>query len=151
MSNPDIQIIDCEAKHIREMAEKMDDRTAETALRLGMAPNKALWKSYKQSLYCKAAFINGKLAAIWGLGGVLFGEKGLPWLVLSPEADEYPMRVAFVYRQELKKMAKMFPVLEDFVDESHEKAVRMLELMGFKTKERIIKNDMTLLRTERIA
>lgn len=151
MANPDINIVNTEPQHIRMMAGCMHQRIADTALRLGIAPHKALWRSYKESIICLTAFINGEIAAIWGIGGTLFGEIGHPWLVLSPEADDYPMRVAFIYKKELQKMAKMFPVLEDFVDESHEKAVRMLELMGFKMTERITVGDVNLRRAERVA
>lgn len=152
MENPEIYICDAEAKHIRQMSTTMDSRTAETALRLGITPGKALWRSYKESLFCRAAFINGKLTAIWGLGGVMFGEVGKPWLVMTPEANDYPFKVAFIYKRELKKMATMFPVLEDYVDETHKKAVRMLELMGFKMDgEKLTIGDVNLLRAERRA
>src|SRR6185312_15187362 len=114
MTNLEITTVDTIPSHIREMADKMHAETAQTALKMGVSPHKALWNSYKKSLICKTIFIDGKIAAIFGLAGSLFGEIGQPFLVMTPEVDEYPMRVAFVYRRELKKMAEMFPVLEDY-------------------------------------
>lgn len=152
MHNPEITIVDSTPEHIRLMAECMHARIAETALKLGVSPKKALWHSYKQSITCKTAFINDSIAAIWGLGGNLYGEIGQPWLVLAPTADDHPFRVAFIYRKELKKMHEIFPILEDYVDESHAKAVRMLELMGFTFDEAVIeRGNVRLRRAERSA
>lgn len=132
MTQPDIQILDTAPEHLRLMASTMSADTAETALKLGMSVNQALWKSFKMSIYCKTAFINGKIAAIWGVGGSPFSDIAFPWLVMSDEAGEKPFKVAFIYRQELKKMQELFPTLVDYVNEKNEKAIRMLELMGFK-------------------
>lgn len=150
--NPEITIVETRPEHIRMMAESMHERTSSTALRIGVSPRKALWRSYKQSIICRTAFINGKIAAVWGLAGTLMGETGYPWLVMAPVADDYPFKVAFIYRQELKRMQGMFPVLEDFVDETHDKAIRLLELMGFTIgTERIQAGEVVLRRAERVA
>lgn len=152
MGNPEIIIVDTKPEHLREMAGKMHANISSTVLRLGVSPKKALWKSFKTSLICRTAFINGEIAAIWGLGGEMMGDVGLPWLILAPAADDYPMRVAFAYRRELEKMQRMFPLLIDLVDETNEKAVRMLELMNFKiSKERFTVNDVNLRKAERRA
>lgn len=150
MHNPDIQIIETIAAHIREMAVSMKSDAAETALKLGMTPGQALWRSFKQSLYSKSAFIDGKLAAIWGIGGQLFSDTGLPWLIMTPDAEDYPFRVAFIFRKELKKMQELYPVLEDYVGENNDKAARMLALMGFEiSKNKIPLGDMVMHRAER--
>src|ERR1700744_4738433 len=119
MHNPDIKIIDTIPAHIRELSINMKSDSAETALKLGMTPGQALWRSYKQSIYCKSAFIDGKLCAIWGLGGELYGEIGLPWLIMTEDVEQYPFRVAFIYKRELKKMLELFPCVEDYVDENN--------------------------------
>ncbi len=150
MTSPEIIIIDTIPEHLREMAGKMHSNIAETALKLGMPAHKALWRSYKQSLICKTAFIDGEIAAIFGIGGNIMCEIGLPWLVLSPASDNHPFRIAFRYRKELENMQKMFPVLQDYVDETNEKAIRMLELMGFKVSKNVVKiNDVGLRMAER--
>lgn len=152
MTNPEIIVIDTISAHIREMSSAMHAETAETARKLGMEPHKALWHSYRKSLICRSIFIDGKIAAIFGIGGVMLGEVGQPFLVMTPEVDEYPMRVAFAYKRELRKMAEMFPVLEDYIDETNEKGIGMLKLMGFKiSKNKIPLGDAVLLHAERRA
>src|SRR4051812_24397056 len=101
---PNITITDTAPYHLREMAESMQADSAETAYKMGMTPLKALWDSYRRSIICKSAFIDGKLAAIWGVSGNMLSETGYPWLVLTPETQQYPMRVWFRYRKEINKM-----------------------------------------------
>lgn len=152
MTNPEITTLDTTPRHIRDMAEVMQAQSAEVARKMGSEPRKLLWQSYKRSFMCKSIFINGEIAAIFGISGVLFGEVGQPWLILSDEVNDYPFKVAFVYKKELEKFQHMFPVLEDYVDASNGKAIRMLELMKFDvSKNTIAFGDATLRRAERRA
>lgn len=148
-----IEVVDATPEHIRLLAADMKEEDAETTILLGSTPYKALWKAYRTSLFKKAAFINGKIAAMWGVAGTYLGEKGYPWLLMSHAADEYPFRVAFCYRQELKKMLELFPVLEDWVHVGNTKSLRMLELMGFKmsSPQPLGKDGAMLVRAEKRA
>lgn len=152
MHTPDIKILDTTAAHIRDMAATMHPDSAETALKLGVTPGQALWRSFRQSIYCKSAFIDGKIAAIWGLGGELYGNIGKAWLIVTEDVEEHPFKVAFIYRSELRKMQELYPVLEDYLDENNEKSARMLKIMGFEiSKNKIPLGDAVLLRAERRA
>lgn len=150
MPVPNIETVETTPLHLRMMSEAMESASAETAVKMGLTPLKALWSSYRQSIICKSAFIDGKLAAIWGVSGSMFGDTGRVWLVLTPETQQYPFRVAFRYRKEINKMLDMFPILEEYVPEGNEKSIRMLELMGFKvSKNRIPLRDEVFRRAER--
>lgn len=138
MANPEITIEKTTAHHIGEMAKVMQNQTADIARKMGCDPKRLLWQSYRRSFMCKTVFINGKIAAIFGISGVLYGEVGQPWLIMSDDVNAYPFKVAFIYRRELEKFQSMFPVLEDYVDETNEKAIRMLELMKFNVSKNII-------------
>lgn len=152
MKSPEITIIDTIPIHLRLMAEAMTDDSAETAQKMGSTPLKALWYSYRSSLICKTAFIDGNIAAIWGCAGEVFGETGKPWLVLTPEIQQYPMRIAFRYKKELKKMNEIFSTLEEYVPENNEKSIRLLTLMGFKVSKNMVQvGEEKFLRAERIA
>lgn len=149
---PEINIIDTAPWHLRDMATAMQSDSAETARKTGMTPLKALWDSYRRSIICKSAFINGKLAAIWGVEGTVMAEIGRPFLIMTPETQEYPMRVWFRYRKEINKMLEMFPCLEEYVPETNEKSIRMLEIMGFHvSKNKIPIGDEVFRRAERRA
>lgn len=130
-----IAIVNTCPYHLRELAEAMSADSKEVASGLGYTPLKALWYSYRNSLYCKTGLIEEKVAAIWGLSGAMLAETGRPWLILSPEVKKHPLRIAFIYRKELNNMLKLFSILEEFVPEDNEDSIRMLELMGFKVSK----------------
>ena len=137
---------------LREMAEAMTADSKDVAERLGFTPLKALWKSYRNSLYCKTGLIDGKIAAIWGISGTMLAETGRPWLILSPEVNKNPIRVSFIYRKELNNMLKLFPVLEEWCPADNEPSIRMLELMGFKiNKNKLPVGNVEYYRAERRA
>jgi hypothetical protein len=150
MTQPTITISKTTPMDLRAMSEAMSEDSKDTAIRTGYTPLKLLWYSYRRSLMCRTAFIDGKLAAIWGIYGKVFSGIGQPWLIMTPETEEYPMRVAFRYRKELRKFQEMFPILEDYVDETNEKSLRMLELMGFKISKNLTQlGDVKMRRAER--
>lgn len=150
MDSPEIVIVETTPIHIALMAESMDAKLATTALKLGMSPKKALWVSYRQSIISMTALIDGRVAAMWGIAGTIFSDVGRPWLILSPEVEDHPFRVCFRYRKELNKFQNMFPCLEEYVESSNKKAIRLLELMGFKvSKNEIPLGDAVFRRAER--
>lgn len=146
-----VEVVDTLPEHIRELADNVSPADIEMAKRIGIKPMKGLWKSYRRSLYSRTMLINGEILAIWGLVGVCLGGKGYPWLITSPVAEEYPFKIAFRYRQELKEMLQYFPVLVEIADTKHEKSLRMLKLMGFTFGEMMPygKNGELFIRAEK--
>jgi len=134
----EITIVETVPVHLRLMASAMSGDCTAVAENMGYTPLKALWQSYRNSLICRTAFIESRIAAIWGISGTIFGDVGHPWLIMTPETQKHPMRVAFRYRKELNNMLNMFPILEEFVPCDNNQSIRLLELMGFKVDKNII-------------
>lgn len=153
MSNPAIEILDATPVHVRMLSQKLKTEEISSADALGMTPHAGLWQAYRKSLKKKTAFIDGEIAAMWGVAGVYLGTVGKPWLVLSPAVDEYPFRMIFCYRKELTDMLKLFPKLEEWVDVRNEKSVRLLEIMGFEFDKPIPmgRNGELFMRAEKCA
>lgn len=150
MNDPIITIKKTNPLHLRLMSNAMSADSIEVAKGLGTTPLRALWASYRKSLYCKSFFINDKIAAICGLSGSIFSDTARPWLVLTAEIREYPLRVAFCYRRELNEMQKMFEILEEYAPDDNKASIRMLELMNFKvSKNKIVVGDVVYRRAER--
>lgn len=134
-NNPIITVCITTPSHIRSLGENLRDSDIERARKLGIPAHRALWRSYRESLICKTIFINDHVAAIWGCVGSPLGQTGKPWMIMSPATDKYPMRVAFRYRKELRDMLTYFSKLEDWVDVSNHKALKLLHILGFKFGE----------------
>lgn len=130
-----IEIVPALPTHIRIMAKQMKQSDIEISKRFGRNPYKALRQVYRQSLYSKAAFVNGKLVAVWGLLGTYLGEEGRPWSLMSDEITNYPYKVLSFYRKEMQEMLQLFPMLVDMVEIDNTKVLRTLKIMGFTFSE----------------
>lgn len=137
-----ITVANTRPEHIRALGVNLRERDIVAASKFKIPPHRALWRVYKSSLISKTVFVDGKVAAIFGLGGTFLGRNGSPWFVASPLVEDYPMKLAFRYRSELKNMLKYFPVLEDWVDVQDKKTIRLLEILGFKFEEEKMMNDV---------
>ena len=130
--NPVIMVVDTMPEYVRTLGTNLRERDISIANRVGIAPHRALWRIYKKSLLCKTVFLGDEVVAIWGVAGTFLGKTGRPWFIASPSVDDYPMKLAFRYRSELRNMLKYFPILEDWVEVSDKKTIRLLEIIGFK-------------------
>lgn len=130
---PSIEIVPSEAKHVMQLAATLREADAREMTVLGLDPRKILWNSYRRSIMRKTAFVDGEIAAMWGVAGSPLGYTGQPYLVTGKAVLKIsPIAFSRVYRRELAEMRKIFPVLENYVDATYNGAVRMLELAGFR-------------------
>jgi len=132
---PVITVVDTLSEHIQELGRNLRDRDIKMAEIAGLLPHRALWRVWRRSLMCKTAFLDNEVVAIWGVMGTFLGRMGKPWLVCAPEAEDFPMKLVFRYRSELRNMLKYFLILEDWVLESDKKTIRLMEILGFKFEE----------------
>lgn len=128
-----VEIVDSVPEHVQMAGRNLRAADAREATVLGLEPHKLLWRSYKTSIVRRTALVDGEVAAMWGLCGVLFGRTGCPWLVTTLAAERVrPLVFARIYKGELAKMFAMFPNLENYVDSSYSTAIRLLKMNGFQ-------------------
>lgn len=130
-----IEVVQTTSDHVIALKDNIREQDACEISKFGISVRKALWRSYKNAIYTKTVVIDGEVAAIWGLGGVVLGEKGNPWLLTAPLVEKHFMPLVLLYRNEVREMLEYFPILENHVDAAYTKSVRLLELMGFTLDE----------------
>lgn len=135
IQEPTITVVETMPAHVRILGQNLRGRDIMIANKIGIPAHRALWRIYRKSLTCKTVFVGEEIVAIWGVTGTFLGRIGRPWFVASPFVEDYPTRLAFSYRRELKNMLKFFPVLEDWVSAEDRKTIRLLEILGFKFGE----------------
>lgn len=133
--DPIIIVVDALPEHVRVLGANQRARDMDMAKKIGIEPHRALWRLYKRSLLCKTVFVNEEIVAMFGVGGTFLAKKGQPWFIASPFVEDYPVKLAFRYRSEVKSMLKLFPVLEDLVCTDDTKTIRLLEILGFEFGE----------------
>lgn len=127
-----IEIVESTLTHVRELRKSLREGDKQEVLAIGSNPDKAVYYSYKNSVYRRTALVNGKVAAMWGVGGTPLGNLGRPYLLTSTVSEEVsPLAFARVYISEVRKMQRLFPILENFVDAYYHGAIRMLRISGF--------------------
>lgn len=128
-----IEIVNSLPEHIWPLCANMRDADKAEVQKLGLSPRLAVRSSFRNSMMCRTVLVDGEVAAMYGVVGTPMGLVGRPWM-LSAKASELKgaLPFAFLYRQEIKNMLKMFPMLENWVDAAYTESVRLLQLVGFK-------------------
>lgn len=130
-------IVPAQAEHLRQIAEGLREKDREEILRSGVSVNRALWRAYRNSILCKVAFIDGKIAAIWGLcvglrnDVSLMSDLGVPWLHTTAAIEAAPRAFVVEALRELRAMRQLRPQMESYVDAEYGQARRLLQMLGF--------------------
>lgn len=133
-----IEIIPATLLHVQELGRTMNEEHVLEYDGIGLKSHRALWRSWSKSIIRKTAIVDGEVAACWGCHGSFMGLLGRPWLVTSKVARNVnPHEFTRIYRREVREMLLIWPVLENFVDNSYIGAVKLLKLSGFSLDEPI--------------
>lgn len=137
-----ITLVPSELSHVRELSRTMRQNDKKEAQALGLIPHHALFYAYKHACFRRTALVDGRVAAMWGVVGTPLGLVGQPYLITGTECDKVsPVAFARIYINELQAMARIFPILENYVDAEYTGAVGMLELAGFTLSEEFVFHD----------
>lgn len=120
----------------------MRENDKKEARALGLIPHHALFYAYKHACFRRTALVDGKVAAMWGVVGTPLGLVGQPYLITGTECDKVsPLAFARIYINELGAMARIFPILENYVDNDYHEAIGMLEIAGFDVSKPVLYNN----------
>lgn len=132
---PLITVVDALGEHVRELGSNQRSRDIDMANRIGISPHRALWRIYRRSIIAKTVLVDNKVVAMFGVCGTFLSKKVNPWFVASPFVEDYPIKLAFRYRAEVRNMLKLFPILEDMVPIDDKKTIKLLKILGFGFEE----------------
>ncbi len=131
-SSPHVIITDTVPEHVMELKDTIREADKKEIEGFGYSYKKGLWRSFKTGLTAKTALIDGRVAAIWGVGGTFLGDTGIPWLLTSEEVYKVsPLKFTRIYQKEVYKMLNLFPRLENYCASEYTQALRLLEICGF--------------------
>jgi hypothetical protein len=126
-----VSVIPATCAHVIAMAERLRADDVAELQAAGIGVNRALWRSWRISMFAKTALVDGELAAMWGIDGHGLGNTGRPWLLTTAAVERAPIAVLKVGRAEAMLMLSICPRLVGFVDSRYERAVRVLAMWGF--------------------
>ncbi len=104
---------------------------------LGQDPRRALRFSFRASLYPpQACFVDGEIAAMWGMGGDILSDEGRPWLMTGMAVERIPVSFVKIAQAWIADALSIKPRLENQVLADYTKSVRLLGVLGFRLDER---------------
>lgn len=124
-------IVDALPGHVSMLCEALREEDAAEIAVFDLTPRQAVWASFRDSTIRRAAFVDGKIAAMWGVGGIVLGDEGQLWLLTTHEVERVPFTFFRAAREEIESFFKIWPRLTGVVVPSYTRAVRFLELLGF--------------------
>ena len=130
-----IEIADAKPIHVGMIARRLrsEDRAEIEAL-YGDC-RKAIRRVFRGSPYRKAAFVEGEIGALWGFWGTLLSSEVYGWLVTTPAIERVPLGFFREVRREIRQMLEMGRVVRGTVAADYHRAVRFMEMAGFRAGE----------------
>lgn len=127
----ELRIVETIPAHCVEMAAKMRAGDRAECEAGGLTVRKAIWRSYRRSLIVRTAYINGDLAAIFGMGGDVMAETGAPWLFTTGVVERFPLLFVRAALAAVNEMLLVKTRLESYVSADYPQACRFLASIGF--------------------
>lgn len=136
-----LEIVPATVEHVYELAETLRDADRREILNLGINVKKALWRAFRNSIMCRTALLDAKVAAIWGLGVGLhagvspLSDLGAPWLLTSAAVEALPIAMVKLAKLELAVMRRARSRLEIFVAADYPQAIKLARLLDFAVEQ----------------
>lgn len=132
-----LDIIDAKIFHCGAIIRAMRVDHQRALMAMGVPIHRELRRMFDGSYYRRAAFIDGALAAVWGVESTPICSDGLVWLVLAQHAMKHPFTIMRQARKELAALAGSKVQLSTTVIADDEAAIRLAVALGFE-----VANDM---------
>jgi hypothetical protein len=126
-----VEIRDAGIQDVYALARNLRAKDRAELLLAGMEPRRAIRMCLRTSVYSKVAYVDGAIAAMWGLGGGLLSDTGVPWLLTTPAVELAKVSFLKVARAELAIMMAMRARLTNHVAADYVEALRFLTALGF--------------------
>lgn len=124
-------IVASEPQHVNMLVAGLRENDAREITCAGYRVKRAIWQSYRTSLLRRSAFVDGEIAAMWGIGAAPLDRSGRPWLMTTGAIEKLPLTYLKQARREVREMLDCYPVLYNWVHADYTAAVRFLRMLGF--------------------
>lgn len=129
------EIVPATIAHVYELSANLRDGDRNEIEAAGLDPRHCLRDTFKSAIIRKTALVDGKVAAMFGLGGDLLSDTGKPWLLTAPVIETIPVSFVREARKELAAMLAIRSHLQNWVAADYGRAIRFLEVLGFTVHE----------------
>lgn len=127
-----ISVVKANPIHVGMIATRLreSDRREVIALH-GSDVRRAIRRCYHMSAICRAAFIGGDIAALWGMTGTMLSDESYGWLLTTPVIERAPIAFFKEVRRQLGEFMETRRVIRSCVAADYDKATRFFQRLGF--------------------
>lgn len=126
-----LEIVPAHPRHMAELAMRLRAGDRGEIVTMGLDVDTALSVTWRESMMTHAATVDGRLAAVWGVGGAALGGCGRPWLLTTPAFELLKFQAVRHGRMEIRRWLEVYHRLENYVLAEYRAACRLLEVLGF--------------------
>jgi hypothetical protein len=135
--SPRVVIVKATEEHAAEMAPRMRRIDEIECVAAGAYTGRdGLEMSLASSAMAWTAVCDGEIVCMFGVGAArLVSDWGVPWLLGTDRIEGLAFRFLRTSMDYLERMEDVYPVLQNWVHEDNELAIRWLEWLGFDVGE----------------
>src|ERR1700730_13050515 len=123
-------IIDAEPSHLDLLHARLRALDCLELMACGNSARAHLQRCFDLTIMRKTAFVEGEIAACWGLHpGSLLSNTGHPWFLTTATIERVPIALVKEARRQIEGMLEVRPRLENYVLASYTGAVRLLSVL----------------------
>ncbi len=134
-----IQIVMATHDHARVLAPRLrpEDKEESRWIACSETPLGSLFRSLDGSRYRRAAIVNGRVMAMWGVHELEspYGNSYV-WMVAAVGIDRYALSMLRHARLSMIQMRRLYPRLYTFVSASRPQAIRFARALGLEIGDR---------------
>lgn len=127
----ELEIRDARVYHVGRLVRRLRDEQLNAWAEIGCDPHQELRQAYAQSYFCRTAFLEGEIFAMWGCGGTFLSSRGVVWLGITKLAERYPLLLIKETRRQLADMMVTKHELATMILNGDEAGKRFAAFLGF--------------------
>jgi hypothetical protein len=127
-----LEIIPAGREHCVAIAQSMRREQERALLTCGFDPLTEIIRAFEESLEPKAAFIDGSLAALFGVASPSLSPIGELWFILTERAMCCPLAVVKEARRQIDIAHRRYPQLITTLPPGDDRARAFAERLGFR-------------------
>jgi len=128
---PNFELVEAKAWHCGAMSRilRLEHQTA--VAMIGLNSHRELRAAFDDSIYRKAWFIDGRLAAIGGVTGSALSSSGVIWLAFAGIATKYPLAVTKLMKGQIERIMQTRHLLITTILDGDKASERFAIFLGF--------------------
>lgn len=131
-------VVPAKPSHMAQLQPRLREADRLEIIGMGSTVEDAFRTTWRQSLLTRTVLVDGRVAAVGGVGGSPLGPVGQPWMLTTALFERIPVFMVKEGRRQVETWLAIFPRLESIVDARYGRACGFLEAIGFQLEEPVM-------------